>query len=115
MKEKFSSITGVSKREFIGHSCWLAHCTQASIAMNGENRPLVADEPVEFEKKPVEVLDSRKITHHFRGIMGICPELIKNNPKDPNMQRAVLGNTRILADHAQKSPRTLAYRFELQS
>jgi hypothetical protein len=31
--------------------------------MNGENRPLVADEPVEYEKQPVEVQDFRKLTH----------------------------------------------------
>jgi hypothetical protein len=39
--------------------------------MIGENRPLVIDKPVEFEKKPVEVQDCRRITDHFRGIYGI--------------------------------------------
>ena len=39
--------------------------------MNGENRPLITDEPVEFEKLPVEVQDFRKIADHFRGIYGI--------------------------------------------
>jgi hypothetical protein len=29
--------------------------------MNGENRLLVTDEPVEFDKSPVEVQDFRKI------------------------------------------------------
>ena len=33
--------------------------------MNGENRPLVTDEPVEFEKWPVEVKDLMKITHGY--------------------------------------------------
>ena len=33
-----------------------------------KNRQLVADEPVEFEKEPVEVRDFRRITDHFRGI-----------------------------------------------
>ena len=38
-------------------------------SMIGENRELVANEPVEFEKKqPVEVQDCRIITDHFRGI-----------------------------------------------
>jgi hypothetical protein len=34
-------------------------------AMIGENRQLVTNEPVEFEKSPVEVQDCRKITGHF--------------------------------------------------
>ena len=33
-----------------------------------ENRRLVADEPVEFEKQPVQVQDLRRIMVHFRGI-----------------------------------------------
>ena len=39
--------------------------------MIGANRQLVTDEPVEFEKQPVEVGDCRKITDHFRGIYRI--------------------------------------------
>jgi hypothetical protein len=39
-----------------------------SIPLNGKNRQLVTDEPVEFEKYPVEVGDFRRITGHFRGI-----------------------------------------------
>ena len=35
--------------------------------MIGENRQLVTNELVEFEKIPVEVQDCRKITDHFRG------------------------------------------------
>ena len=38
---------------------------------NGEERPLVTCEPVEFEKKPVEVLDFGKISNHLRAIFGI--------------------------------------------
>ena len=34
--------------------------------MIGEIWQLVTDEPVEFEKEPVEVQDCRKITHHFQ-------------------------------------------------
>jgi hypothetical protein len=33
--------------------------------MNGENRPLVTDEPVEFEKEPVHVQEFRKITDNI--------------------------------------------------
>ena len=50
--------------------------------MTGENRQLVIDEPVEFEKWLVEVQDFRRITDHFRGIY------LKINiakPKDVNM------------------------------
>jgi hypothetical protein len=36
--------------------------------MNGENRLLVIDEPVEFEKYLVEVEDFSKITDDFRRI-----------------------------------------------
>ena len=46
--------------------------------MNGENRPLVTDEPV-------EVQDLKKITNHFRGMYEICLKLIKETPKDHNM------------------------------
>ena len=41
-----------------------------------ENRQLVTNEPVEFEKQPVEVQDFRRITDHFRGIHGIYLKLI---------------------------------------
>ena len=53
--------------------------------MNGENRPLITDEPIEFEKQLVEVQDFRKMTHHFRRIYGIYLTLLKNNQKDHNM------------------------------
>ena len=46
--------------------------------MIGENRQLVTDEPVVFEKEPVDVQDCRKITDHFKGIYRrIYPNLIK--------------------------------------
>ena len=38
---------------------------------------LVADEPVEFEKSPVEVQDFRKIAHHFRWLYGAYLKLMK--------------------------------------
>ena len=36
-----------------------------------EDRQLVTDEPIEFEKQPVEVQDCRKIIAHIRGIYRI--------------------------------------------
>jgi hypothetical protein len=41
-----------------------------------ENRQLVTDELVEFEKSPVEIQDFRRITDHFRGIYGIYLKLL---------------------------------------
>ena len=53
----------------------------ASQAMIGENRQLVTDEPVEFEKQPVEVHQDYcgKITDRFRGVHRIYPNLIKEH------------------------------------
>ena len=50
-------------------------------AMNGENRPLVADKPVEFEDGPLEVQDFGKITHHLRGVFEIFVKLTKKYRK----------------------------------
>ena len=47
--------------------------------MIGENRQLVIDEPMEFEKQPFDVQDCRKITKPFRGIYRIHPILIQEN------------------------------------
>ena len=47
--------------------------------MIAENQQLVTNEPVEFEKKPVEVQDCRLCTDHFRGIYKIYPNLKKDN------------------------------------
>ena len=48
--------------------------------MIGENRQLVTDDPVEFEKYPVEVEDGRKITNFFGGIYrGIYPNFVNEN------------------------------------
>ena len=47
--------------------------------MIGENWQLVTNEPVEFEKRPVEIQDCRKITDHFREIYRIYSNLIKEN------------------------------------
>ena len=47
--------------------------------MTRENRQLVTDEPVEFERKQVVVQNCRKINDHFRGICRIYPNLVKEN------------------------------------
>ena len=47
--------------------------------MIGENQYLVTDEPVEFEKKLVEIQDCRKITNYFRGIYRIYPNFSHEN------------------------------------
>ena len=46
-------------------------------SMIGENRQLVTDERVAFEKQPlIEVQDFMRITDHFRGIYKIHLKLI---------------------------------------
>ena len=50
-----------------------------SRSVHGENRSSVTDEPVEFEKRPVEGQDFRRITHHSRGIYGRCLKSIEEN------------------------------------
>ena len=40
---------------------------------------MVTDEPVEFEKSPVEIQACRKITHHCNGIHRLYTNLIKGN------------------------------------
>ena len=59
-------------------SSWRVVTIDRQHPMMGENRQFVTDEPVEFEKEPVGVVqDCRKITHQFRGIYRIYPSLIK--------------------------------------
>ena len=82
------------------------------ITTNGKNQPLVGDEPVEFEIKPVEIEDFKKITHHFRGMYGIYPHVIKKTPKEHNMHSVRLDNTRLSTDCALKPPRTPAYESQ---
>ena len=53
--------------------------------MNGENRLLVTDEAVEFEKYLIQVPDFKKIIHLFRAIYGVYLQLIKKKLKDVNM------------------------------
>ena len=47
-----------------------------------ENRHLVTDEPVEFEKYAVEVEDCRKFTDHFRVIYRIYRRMSARNRLD---------------------------------
>ena len=47
-----------------------------AVAMNRVNWPLVTDEPVEFEEKPVEVQDLEEITGYMLTSFGILEELI---------------------------------------
>ena len=44
--------------------------------------PIITNEPVEFEKQPVEVEECRKITDHARGFHRIYPKLIKEITED---------------------------------
>ena len=46
---------------------------------------VVTNEPIDFEKYPVEVQDFMKTTHHFRGINGIYFKLIMKSQKDHKM------------------------------
>ena len=50
-----------------------------------ENRQFLIDEPVEFEKQPVEVQECRKISDHFRGIYRIYPNFSRGKSEDVNM------------------------------
>ena len=63
---------------------------------------LGTDEPVEFR-------DFRRITNPFRVIDITFINPHKQKPKDVNMQRVGLGNTRISTDQAQKPPLRLAF------
>ena len=47
--------------------------------MNGENQQVLTDEPVDFEKEPVEVQDFKQTINQFRGIYKIFLHLTKKN------------------------------------
>ena len=59
--------------------------------MDGENRPLVTYEPVEFAEKPVEIRDFRKFTDWSRGIYRIYLKLIKKNQEMSTCNQLDLG------------------------
>ena len=46
---------------------------------------LVTDEPIEFEKQPVEVQNCRKITDHFEKNLWNIPQFNEGKPKDVNI------------------------------
>ena len=64
-----------------------------SSPMIGDNRQLVTNEPVEFQKQLVENQDCRKITDHFRGIYRMYPQF---NKKNWRMSTSVIGENRQL-------------------
>ena len=81
--------------------------------MVGENRQLVTNEPVEFEKEPVEVQDCRKTTDHSKEVYRIYPNLIKENRRMSTCNRLdfqTLGSQPVipqnLSDHCIHRPRT---------
>ena len=67
------------------HIFFWALTISRSQPMIRENRKLVTNEPVEFEKQLVEVQDCKKITIHSRIMSRMYPNLIKKKPKDVNM------------------------------
>ena len=75
-------------------------------SMIRDNRQLVTNEPVEFEKSPVQVQDCRNITDQFRGIYRIYPNLIKENRRMSTCNQLGFANTRISTNYAQKSPQS---------
>ena len=85
------------------------HC----LAMIGENRQLVRNEPVEFERQLIEVQDCRETTDHFRWIYRIHPNLIKENRRmstcNHRLDWGTLGSQPVVIP-AQKSPRPLLLR-----
>ena len=77
--------------------------------MKGQNRPVVTDEPVEFEKLTGCHSRLQEINQSFYRDPWNIPRITKETPKDHNMKPVGVGNTlaRIWADYAQKAPRTL--------
>ena len=67
---------------------------------------MATNEPVGFENSPVEVQDFRgRKNPSFWGHLLNVPYISKENMKDHNIKPVGVGNTRILTDCAQKSPR----------
>jgi hypothetical protein len=71
--------------------------------MNGENWPLVTDEPAEFENNRLQF----KTSGEWPIIIEEFMEHTSNYEEKPKITSVGLGNTRILTDYAQKSPGTL--------
>jgi hypothetical protein len=70
----------------------------------GENRQLVTNEPVEFEKEPVEVHNCRTIANPFRRMYRIYPNFIKENRRRSACNSVGLANTRISTAASQPHP-----------
>ena len=83
-------------------------------ATNGENRSLVTNEPVEFEKQPVEVENLGRTTNHSRGgIYRMYLALLKKVPNN-HMEPFGVGSAWILTDYARESVR-IRYRCKKQA
>ena len=63
-----------------------------------------SNEPVEFEKYPVEVQECRNITDHFRRIYRIYPNLIKENQR---MSTCNQSNSQTLGSQPVVMPKNL--------
>ena len=55
-------------------------CQVAISPLDGENQQLVIDEPIEFQKQPMEFQDFGKTTHRFRQIYRICLTFMEKKP-----------------------------------
>ena len=72
--------------------------------MNGEKQLLVIDEPVEFEKSPVEVQSFKRTTERLRGMYRIYPKLKKKNRKMTTCNRLDLETLGFWPILSKKSP-----------
>jgi hypothetical protein len=74
------------------------------------NRLLVSNEPVEFEKHPVEVQDFNITTTRLIWKTWNIPQIHKKTKKTQRMSTCNpvgLGNTQILTDYVQNSPQVM--------
>lgn len=55
--------------------------------MNEMNRPLVTEEPIEFENEPVEVKDFRIPIDHSRGTCKICLQVVKETERSQHVAK----------------------------
>jgi hypothetical protein len=70
----YKPVANLSRRSPVNGDTWFFFHP-----MIEQNRQLVTNEPVEFEKDAVEAQDCRKITDRFRGIYRVHPDLTKEN------------------------------------
>jgi hypothetical protein len=100
---KRGNLCSCSSSRILFRSQWMNTIPRLSFEHHpstiGENRQLVTNEPVEFEKYPVEIQDCTKITDHFKGIYRIYSNLIKENRRMSTCNRLdlqTLGSQTIL-------------------